>query len=113
MPDRLFIYGSLQPGGANEHVLASVEGEWEPAIIKGTLVHAGWGAELGYPGLLLDPEGGEVPGYVFSSSRLSSKWAELDAFEGPEYRRVTTMVVTADGREVEACVYALRAEQVE
>ena len=106
--DRLFIYGSLQPGGPNEHVLASVEGEWAPAVIRGRLVHSGWGAELGYPGLVLDPGGHDVPGYVFSSAHLSSKWAELDEFEGPEYERSTSRVALADGKEVEVYVYALR-----
>ena len=103
----------MQPGGANEHVLASTEGAWEPAVIRGNLVHAGWGAELGYPGLLLDPEGGEVPGFLFSSSHLSSKWAELDEFEGSEYERSVAMVTLANGSEIEAFVYALRVQWVE
>ena len=28
MVERLFVYGSLQPGGPNEHVLAAIGGEW-------------------------------------------------------------------------------------
>lgn len=62
----------------NEHVLAEVEGQWEPAVIVGKLVDAGWGAGLGFPGHVLDKEGAEIPGYVFSSPNLQSRWDELD-----------------------------------
>ena len=106
--DRLFIYGSLQPGGPNEHVLASIEGEWEPAVIKGELVHAGWGAALGYPGLVIDAGGSAIRGYVFSSPHLGSKWAELDELEGSEYERAIAMVELADGRMIRTNVYVLR-----
>ena len=106
--DRLFIYGSLQPGGPNEHVLASIEGEWEPAVIRGKLVYAGWGAALGYPGLVIDADGTDIRGYVLSSSHLGSKWAELDELEGSEYERSIAFVALADGKEVQAHVYVLR-----
>ncbi len=107
--DRLFVYGSLQPGGPNEHVLGSIEGEWEPAFIKGRLVHAGWGAALGYPGLEIDAGGSEIRGYVFSSPHLGYKWAELDELEGSEYERALTMAALEDGTEIQAHVYVLRA----
>ena len=31
---RLFVYGSLQPGGPNEHVLAETGGDWQPGVIS-------------------------------------------------------------------------------
>ena len=37
MTDRLFVYGTLAPGRANEHILQSVPGTWEPAVVKGRL----------------------------------------------------------------------------
>ena len=107
--DRLFVYGSLQPGGPNEHVLASIEGEWEPAVTKGELVHGGWGADLGYPGLVIDAGGSDIRGYVFSSPHLASKWAELDELEGSEYERSIAFVTLANGTEIQAHVYVLRA----
>ena len=108
MVERLFTYGSLQPGGPNEHVLASVEGSWEAAVIRGELVDAGWGASLGYPGLVLDDDGAEIRGYVFSSPHLQFQWTQLDELEGEEYERVTAIVTFADGQEVPAQVYVLR-----
>ena len=107
--ERLFIYGSLQPGGSNEHVLAAIGGEWEPAVIKGNLIERGWGASMGYPGLVLDDCGNEVHGHVFSSSNLSANWAYLDEFEGEEYERVVTSVTLLSGEQVQAHVYILRA----
>jgi gamma-glutamylcyclotransferase (GGCT)/AIG2-like uncharacterized protein YtfP len=108
--ERLFIYGSLQPGGPNEHVMTAIGGEWEPAVIKGQLVESGWGAGMGYPGLVLDDSGNEIHGYVFSSSNLSDKWDDLDEFEGREYRRMVTSVILQSGELVRAHVYVLREE---
>ena len=107
--ERLFIYGTLQPGGPNEHVLADIGGEWEPAVIKGQLVKKGWGARMGYPGLEVDVSGGDVHGHVFSSSNLNAKWAYLDEFEGEEYERIVATVTLHSGEQVQAHVYVLRA----
>ena len=106
--ERLFVYGTLQPGRANEHVLAAIGGEWAPAVIKGRLVQAGWGASLGFPALVIDDEGREVQGHVFSSPDLGSRWAELDEFEGREYERVVAAVTLESGERIEAHVYVLR-----
>jgi gamma-glutamylcyclotransferase (GGCT)/AIG2-like uncharacterized protein YtfP len=51
MIDRLFVYGTLAPGRPNEHILANVAGEWEPASVTGRLLEEGWGAAAGYPGM--------------------------------------------------------------
>jgi gamma-glutamylcyclotransferase (GGCT)/AIG2-like uncharacterized protein YtfP len=67
MTHRLFVYGTLVPGRPNEHVLANVPGEWEPATVTGTLLQEGWGAAMGYPGIVLDERGDEVKGFLFSS----------------------------------------------
>ena len=66
-PHRLFVYGTLAPGRSNAHVLADVPGEWEPATVTGTLLPEGWGAAAGYPGIILDAQGGRVAGFLFSS----------------------------------------------
>ncbi len=109
MMDRLFTYGSLQPGGPNEHVLAAIGGDWEPAVIRGSLTEAGWGAGLGYPALVLDEGGGDVRGHVFASPHLSANWAYLDEFEGEEYERRVASVTLLSGEQVQAQVYVLRA----
>jgi gamma-glutamylcyclotransferase (GGCT)/AIG2-like uncharacterized protein YtfP len=104
---RLFVYGTLAPGRSNAHVLADVSGRWEPASVRGTLYQEGWGAAAGYPGIVLEPEGSEVEGLVFTSTELPAHWDRLDAFEGEGYRRVVVRATRADGAIVDAYVYEL------
>jgi gamma-glutamylcyclotransferase (GGCT)/AIG2-like uncharacterized protein YtfP len=106
--DRLFVYGTLAPGRPNSHVLAPLPGTWQPATVRGTLHPEGWGAAVGYPGIVLDERGSEVRGLVFSSDELAAHWTRLDDFEGDGYKRVLTTAVLEDGRTVQAYVYALR-----
>ena len=107
MTHRLFVYGTLAPGRPNEHLLASVPGIWEPASVRGILIAEGWGAAVGYPGIVLDKRGDEVDGFVFTSDALAEHWKRLDDFEGDGYRRVPTTAQLADGRSVEAFVCCL------
>ena len=107
---RLFVYGTLQPGGPNEHVLADIKGEWQAATVRGDLLSIGWGACEGYPGLRINPAGEDVAGFVLASAELSGSWQRLDDFEGEQYVRTATMVRLASGAEVSAFVYALREE---
>ena len=109
--ESLFIYGSLQPGAPNEHVLSAVEGCWEPAFVRGRLVDAGWGAELGYPGLIIDNEGQEVHGQLFTSSALGTKLADLDRLEDEEYTRTVLTAVLKDGTQVKAFAYVLAGQE--
>ena len=90
MTQRLFVYGTLQPGRPNEHILAPLAGAWQPAIVKGHLKPDGWGAALGFPGLVLNEAGVEVRGVIFSSEKLDDFWSTLDDFEGEQYERVLT-----------------------
>jgi gamma-glutamylcyclotransferase (GGCT)/AIG2-like uncharacterized protein YtfP len=107
MTHRLFVYGTLAPGRPNEHVLADVPGEWEPASVTGTLLQEGWGAAVGYPGIILDEHGGEIEGFLFSSERLIEHWSRLDGFEGEGYERVLTTVSLKNGTAVDAYIYKL------
>jgi gamma-glutamylcyclotransferase (GGCT)/AIG2-like uncharacterized protein YtfP len=86
----------------------AVGGTWEAATVTGKLRQAGWGAAMGYPGIDLDADGGEVDGFLFTSQNLSNHWAALDEFEGEAYQRVMTKVKREDGRSVEAYIYTLR-----
>lgn len=107
MTHRLFVYGTLAPGRPNEHVLAGIPGEWESATVTGRLLQKGWGAAVGYPGIVLDERGGEVQGLLFTSESLDKHWARLDEFEGDGYERVLTSAKRQDGTTVEAYIYRL------
>jgi gamma-glutamylcyclotransferase (GGCT)/AIG2-like uncharacterized protein YtfP len=107
---RLVTYGTLAPGRPNYHQLDGLDGRWLQGQVKGTLVHAGWGASLGYPALVLDPDGPAIDVEVFESVDLPSHWARLDDFEGPGYQRVLTTVHTTLG-DVDASIYVLVPEQ--
>lgn len=108
MTHRLFVYGTLAPGRPNEHVLAGVPGEWEPATLRGALLPEGWGAAAGFPGIIIDEHGPEVHGFLFSSPTLSEHWERLDDFEGEGYERMLTTARLANGETTEAYIYVLR-----
>lgn len=107
---RLVAYGTLAPGRPNHHQLHGLVGRWLRGHVRGRLVHAGWGASLGYPALVLDQDGPLVEVEVFESVGLPGQWARLDDFEGPGYQRVVTTVQTAVG-DVDASIYVLRPTQ--
>jgi gamma-glutamylcyclotransferase (GGCT)/AIG2-like uncharacterized protein YtfP len=103
---RLATYGTLAPGRVNHHQLAVLNGHWQRGTVAGRLIDSGWGAALGFPGLILDPSGPLVEVHLFESLELPDHWSRLDEFEGPGYRRVVTLVKTPDG-ELGACIYVL------
>ncbi len=103
---RLATYGTLAPGRVNNGQLADLRGYWRQGTVRGRLVQAGWGAELGYPGLILDPSGQDIDVHVFESPDLTDHWPRLDGFEGAGYRRVITKVSTADG-DLHASIYVI------
>jgi len=57
-------------GRQNEHILAPLGGTWQPAKVRGRLKMEGWGANLGFPGLVLDPGGRRSRGW----SSLARSW---------------------------------------
>ena len=79
--------------------------------MTGTLHPAGWGAAMGYPGIVLDENGEEVEGFLFSSDKLSDHWGKLDEFEGEVYGRVLAVVKLRDHSTVDAYVYELKDKQ--
>ena len=108
MTQRLFVYGTLGPGRPNEHVLTAIGGTWENGSVNGYLRSEGWGAEMGYPGIVLDARGDEIAGFIFSSENLEHHWGALDDFEGAEYERVLTDVKVAGKTAVSAYIYVLK-----
>jgi gamma-glutamylcyclotransferase (GGCT)/AIG2-like uncharacterized protein YtfP len=95
---RLVAYGTLAPGRPNHHQLDGLSGRWLAGRVHGALVQQGWGAALGYPALVLNPDGPALEVQIFESIDLPSHWPRLDDFEGPGYQHVVVPVETADGR---------------
>jgi gamma-glutamylcyclotransferase (GGCT)/AIG2-like uncharacterized protein YtfP len=104
---RLAVYGSLAPGRPNHQQLARLHGVWFPGVVRGRLLQAGWGAWIGYPGLVLDADGTIIEVQVFESADLTGHWSRLDDFEGAAYQRVSTTIHTEAGA-VAAHIYVLR-----
>jgi len=102
---RLAVYGTLAPGEPNHHQLAMLRGNWERGTVNGRLVKKGWGADLGYPAIELDPNAPAVPVQLFVSADLPEHWARLDAFEGDGYRREQVRVELDGGGAFDAWIY--------
>ena len=104
---RLATYGTLAPGRPNHKILDGMNGRWMKGRVKGHLKEEGWGAELGFPGLVLDDAGSEVALDIFVSADLPDHWDRLDAFEGEGYRRVAVDIATDEG-VLPCSIYVLR-----
>lgn len=106
---RLAVYGSLAPGESNHRMLSGIAGEWHQGEVTGRLLDSGWGAELGFPALTLDPDGAPVPVQILVSPDLRQEWSRLDEFEGDDYRRVLVLVELQDGAAEVANIYEAAA----
>ena len=72
MLNKLFVYGTLGPGRPNEHLLTDIGGTWTDATVRGSLQQKGWGAEMGYPGIVIDNDGENIDAYVYALKNESS-----------------------------------------
>ena len=61
----LFIYGTLGPKRPNAHILENMGVTWATAYVHGELHAKGWGADLGFPGIVLNENASAVQGFVF------------------------------------------------
>lgn len=107
--ETLFVYGTLGPGRPNAHIMENIGGTWLNGSVEGTLEQKGWGAEMGYPGIVLDKSGNRVNGFLFSSENLTANWKVLDDFEGEEYERVPVEVITEHGEKIQSSIYMLKS----
>jgi gamma-glutamylcyclotransferase (GGCT)/AIG2-like uncharacterized protein YtfP len=107
---RLATYGTLAPGRQNHDQLGDLPGRWLTGYVHGWLVEEGWGAELGYPALIPNPDGPRIEVFVFESPALLDHWQRLDAFEGSGYRRTAVDVFTAEG-VLTASIYVLAVDR--
>ena len=105
---RLAVYGSLAPGKSNHHHLAGIQGEWSDGWVEGELIDRGWGAGMGFPGIVLRPGGPRVHVKVLESDDLPDQWDRLDTFEGDQYVRLLVPVHLDDGKSVIANIYGLK-----
>ena len=101
---RFATYGTLAPGKPNHHQLADLSGKWCIGTVRGRLVPKGWGADLGFPALILSPDGDEIVVHLFESIDLPQHWQRLDQFEGTAYCRVIADVAVPSGT-VQAWIY--------
>ena len=93
----VFVYGTLRRGGSNHFRMAETEFV-ESGILRGRLYRVDW-----YPGLVMDLAGDEIHGEVYSV--LPGQLAELDDFEGQEYRRIRATVKTPYGVPMKAWIW--------
>lgn len=107
MINKLFVYGSLVPGQANEHILKNIDsnGKWVKATVKGQLYENGWGD---YPGIIPDNNGKAIDGLLFISDKLDQCWEQLDTFEGEGYERVVIDAIDIEANVVDAYIYKLK-----
>jgi gamma-glutamylcyclotransferase (GGCT)/AIG2-like uncharacterized protein YtfP len=103
---RLAVYGTLAPGRPNHHQLNGLSGRWIKGTVRGRLFQEAWGADIGYPGIVLEPDGSRISVQLFESLDLPDHWSRLDEFEGSGYIRTVTAVSIAEG-DLLACIYAL------
>jgi gamma-glutamylcyclotransferase (GGCT)/AIG2-like uncharacterized protein YtfP len=81
--ERLIVYGSLAPGGANAFLLAGLIGEWHRCHIRGHM-----GRYRGFKSFRYDPQGPEHSAWLLESAELPRVLPDLDEFEGEEYERL-------------------------
>lgn len=90
-PPALFTYGLLMPGQRSWGLVAPhAAAPPRPARLPGTLYDTG----RGFPALVLDG-GGDTPGMLVTLRDPAGVLPALDAYEGPDYRRVRRTL--ADG----------------
>jgi gamma-glutamylcyclotransferase (GGCT)/AIG2-like uncharacterized protein YtfP len=106
MSEYLFAYGTLQPGLAPAEIAPAVErlrlvGE---GFVRGRLYDLG-----SYPGAVLDAGAvGSIYGAVYELPQAPEILDRLDAYEGPEYRRVEQDVTLVAGGVRTCWVYDYR-----
>ncbi|MFC5064283.1 gamma-glutamylcyclotransferase family protein [Actinomycetospora atypica] len=85
-PDRVFVYGTLQPGASAWWRLAPHATGSRPAVATGRVYDTGYG----YPALVRGA--GTVPGHLVTLADPAAAMPALDAYEGPDYRRERVVV---------------------
>lgn len=99
----LFAYGTLQPGIAPPEIASVVE-QLRPlgaGFLFGKLYNLG-----SYPGAVIDPASASILyGTVYKLPDDTELLSCLDAYEGPEYRRIQQSVTLVEGGVLTCWVY--------
>jgi len=95
MPEHLFVYGTLDPRIAPPAVRPAVErlARVGPARVRGRLLDLG-----AYPGLILDPAGGDVHGTLFRLPQDPQVLERLDSYEGFDLREPQSLFARVEAR---------------
>ncbi len=93
----IFVYGTLRRGGSN-HCRMDGSTHITHATVKGKLYQVDW-----YPGLVLDAKGSTIEGEIYSVPH--SMIADLDQYEGPEYRRIQHQATNQAGQTFDVWVW--------
>ncbi len=101
-PARLATYGTLRIGHVGHDVVAPVGGHWSEGFVRGWYSPDGFGRTLGFPGVILDPDGELIAVSVLHAAALDQWWPVVDDYEGPCYERVVTDVVDEQGTVIVA-----------
>jgi gamma-glutamylcyclotransferase (GGCT)/AIG2-like uncharacterized protein YtfP len=96
----LFVYGTLQDDTVVQELLGHrLFGR--PAVLKG--YDRAFDPTIGYP--VIRPRGGAVVAGTVLDGVDDKSLAILDAYEGPQYRRIVVQVHTVEGRVLDAYAY--------
>ena len=106
---RLVAYGTLIPGRSNHHIIADIDGTWTEVVLRGQLGESEWRGQEGLPAFVSNPAGELVPAWLLESGELPRMWPELDAFEGPGYRRICVSPTSKTTGEMLAGAYVYEA----
>lgn len=101
--DRIFFYGTLRSGQAARSLISNHVLESEAATVPGRL----YAFADGYPGAVVDGEGGRIVGEVVRLTDLPAAFALLDAYEGDEFVRVRVDAELDCGGRTQAWCYLL------
>lgn len=97
----IFVYGTLRTGASNHHRLEG--GRFlGGGIVRGRMFRIAW-----YPGVVLDPDAGEVVGEIHAVD--PAMLVALDEYEGSEYQRTRVRVDRgADHPALDAWIWEYR-----
>lgn len=108
--DTLFVYGTLRPGYANEHILKNIGGSFKEATISGFQFDKVWEKQTGYPGIIKSNSNATIKGILFTSKHLIYHWDVLDSFETDAYCRIEIPIKLNDNSIVNGCVYIINVD---
>jgi gamma-glutamylcyclotransferase (GGCT)/AIG2-like uncharacterized protein YtfP len=92
---KLVAYGTIRPGGQNEHILKDVEGHWQPCFVRGTLREHDLLSFFRW-----DPHASRIQAMLLTAPSLINSWERLDRFEGDRYKRHLVPIEASGARFV-------------